>query len=207
METVSIRHLRGADLQERTREGKPLAVTNRGALIGVIIPASSAWVEHLVFHNWARVRQRIAEGERAIAGHSGPVGDDAERPERGTGQPVAPLDAAVVGKTVVQSPASADVVSRLRAALNPLASGEQREGASAEPSGVRPIRMGDLSAARIEKAGVNGQTLAVTHDRNLIGILIPVTQDLVQFLIERNMSSVLDSIRRGEGQINGAGPV
>ena len=63
--------------------------------------------------------------------------------------------------------------------------------------------MGDLSAARIEKAGVNGQTLAVTHDRNLIGILIPVTQDLVQFLIERNMSSVLDSIRRGEGQIKG----
>ena len=65
---------------------------------------------------------------------------------------------------------------------------------------VRPIRIGDLSAAQIEKAGANGQTLAITHDRKLIGILIPVTQGLVQFLIERNISRVLTNIRQGEDQ-------
>ena len=200
METVSIRDLRGADLQERTREGKPLAITNRGALIGVIIPASSAWVEHLVFHNWPRVQQSITEGELAVAGDLAP-------PARHGGErPGVSLDAMVVGETVVQPPASADAVGQLRAALNPPGSGRQPEGAGDESSVVRPIRIGDLSAAEIEKAGVNGHTLAVTHDRKLIGILIPVTQGLVQFLIERNISSVLDNIRRGEEEIKRAGP-
>jgi antitoxin (DNA-binding transcriptional repressor) of toxin-antitoxin stability system len=213
METVSIRDLRGADLQERARAGKPLAITNRRALIGVIIPASSAWVEHLVTYNWPRVHQSITEGERAMAGNPAtPAGDGSgERPDGGAGhdlpsRPVVPLDAIVVGETVVQAPASVDAVSQLWAALNPSGSAGPTEGAWAEPSVVRPMRIGDLSAAEIEKAGVNGQALAVTHDRTLIGILIPVTQGLVQFLIERNISSVLENIRHGEERLKGAGP-
>ena len=67
METISIRDLRGADLEERAREGRPLAITNHRALIGVIIPASSGWLEHLVFYNWSRIRHSIAEGEQAFA--------------------------------------------------------------------------------------------------------------------------------------------
>jgi antitoxin (DNA-binding transcriptional repressor) of toxin-antitoxin stability system len=208
MDTVSIRDLRGANLRERAREGKPLAITNRRALIGVIIPASSAWVEHLVLYNWPRVGQSIAEGEQAIADDpaASAGGGDGERPDGGAGRPVVPLDAIVVGETVVQPPASVDAISRLRAALNPPGSGDPQEGAWAEPSVVRPMRIGDLSAAQIEKAGVSGQTLAVTHDGDLIGILIPVTQGLVQFLIERNISTVLDDIRRGEERIEGVGP-
>jgi hypothetical protein len=46
METVSIRSLRGASLRESARNGKPLAVTNHRALIGVVIPVAAAWVEH-----------------------------------------------------------------------------------------------------------------------------------------------------------------
>jgi antitoxin (DNA-binding transcriptional repressor) of toxin-antitoxin stability system len=210
METVSIRDLRGADLQERARAGKPLAITNRRALIGVIIPASSAWVEHLVIYNWPRVHQSITEGEQAIADDpAAPAGAGrGERPDGGTGhgRPVLPLDAMVVGETVVQAPSGVDAVSQLWAVLNPPGSTGQQEGAWAEPSVVRPIRIGDLSAAQIEKAGVNGQTLAVTHDRKLIGILIPVTQGLVQFLIERNISTVLDNIRRGEERFKETGP-
>jgi antitoxin (DNA-binding transcriptional repressor) of toxin-antitoxin stability system len=212
METVSIRDLRGADLQERARAGKPLAITNRRALIGVIIPASSAWVEHLVVYNWPRVHQSIAEGEQAIADDPAASGADggAERPDGGNdhdvpGRPVAPLDAMVVGETVVQAPASVAAIGQLWAALNPLPSAGRPGGGWAEPSFVRPIRIGDLSAAQIEKAGVNGQTLAVTHDRELIGILIPVTQGLVHFLIERNISSVLDNIRYGEDLFKGTG--
>jgi antitoxin (DNA-binding transcriptional repressor) of toxin-antitoxin stability system len=219
METVSIRDLRGADLQERARAGKPLAITNRRALIGVIIPASSAWVEHLVVYNWPRVHQSITEGEQAIADDPATPGADGgpERPDGGAerpggdndhdvpGRPVVPLDAMVVGETVVQAPASVAAIGQLWAALNPLPSAGRPGGGWPEPSFVRPIRIGDLSAAQIEKAGVNGQTLAVTHDRKLIGILIPVTQGLVHFLIERNISSVLDNIRYGEDLFKGTG--
>jgi len=213
METVSIRDLRGADLQEKAREGKPLAITNHRALIGVLIPASSAWIEHLVFRNWPRVRQSIEEGEQAMAGRQARRTGDSEgrQPGDGTGddvpgRPLVPLDAMVVGENVVQAPASAEAVSQLRAALNPREPAGRPDGTWAEPSGVVPIRIGDLSAARIEKAGVNGQTLAVTHDRRLIGILIPVTQGLVQFLIERNISAVLNSISHGEEQLREADP-
>ena len=116
-----------------------------------------------------------------------------------------PLAAAVVGETVVQTPESEEILDQLRAILNPSGSAGDQESGQAEPSVVRPIRIGDLSAAQIEKAGVNGQTLAITHDRRLIGILIPVTQGLVQFLIERNISRVLHNIRHGEEQLKGPG--
>jgi len=66
---------------------------------------------------------------------------------------------------------------------------------------VRTVRIGDLSAAVIEKAGAAGQTLAVTHERELIGMLIPVTQNLVQFLIEQNISRVLYNIHQGEKEL------
>ena len=224
METVSIRDLRGADLEERAREGKPLAITNHRALIGVIIPASSAWVEHLVYYNWSRVRQSIAEGEQDIAEGGWARVDAAARPAPdsagdragaagpGEGQdpgipsrPVVPLAAAVLGETVVQTPESEEAISQLRAILNPSPSAGEQEGSPAEPSVVRPIRIGDLSAAQIEKAGVNGQTLAITHDRKLIGILIPVTQALVHFLIEQSISRVLTNIRHGEEQLGDSG--
>lgn len=195
VETISIRSLRGADLQERARRGRPLAVTNHGALVGVIIPVSTAWVEHLIYENWARVRQRIAAGEQVIA--------DAEVTPVGC-QSLVPLAATMVGETVVQAPESEEAVDRLRVALNPRhhAAGAHDNG-SAESSLVRRIRIGDLSAGQIEKAGLNGHTLAITHDRKLIGILIPVTQGLVHFLIEQNISGVLDNIKLGEDQLNG----
>ena len=46
-----------------------------------------------------------------------------------------------------------------------------------------------------------GQTLALTHDRELIGIVIPVTQNLVHFLIEQNISRVLYNIDVGEKEL------
>ena len=66
METVSIRNLRGKNLSEKALMGRPLAITNRGALIGVIIPVTPAWVEHVIDYNWSHVRQSIVEGEQAI---------------------------------------------------------------------------------------------------------------------------------------------
>ena len=127
METISIRDLRGADLEERAREGRPLAITNHRALIGVIIPASSGWLEHLVFYNWSRIRHSIAEGEQALAEATAesPAGRPAERDvsarprDAGPGGPSLPLAAAVMGETVVQTPESREALEELRAMLNP----------------------------------------------------------------------------------------
>jgi antitoxin (DNA-binding transcriptional repressor) of toxin-antitoxin stability system len=171
MDTVSIRDLRGADLRQKAKAGEPLAVTNYRVLIGVIIPVSSAWVEHLVVRNWPRIDQSIVEGERALT-------DTAD------GQ---------------------DFLNRLHAVFNPAEATGKPRGTLAGPAAVRPIRIGDLSAARIEKAGAGGETLAITHDRELIGILVPVTQDLVQFLVERNITSVLDHIHYGERELKETG--
>jgi antitoxin (DNA-binding transcriptional repressor) of toxin-antitoxin stability system len=208
MESVKIRELRGADLRERARSGKPMAITNHGALIGVVIPVTQAWVEHLIDRNWSQVRQSIAEGEQAMAsGTSMPTIDDVavqadargydEGPGQSTPERLAvPLVAAVVGGSVMQPPETRETLERLQALLNPPGA----EDPPPEPS-VHTVRMGDLTAGRIERAGADGQTLAVTHDRELIGIVIPVTRGLVEFLIEQNMSRVLYNIGLGEKQL------
>jgi antitoxin (DNA-binding transcriptional repressor) of toxin-antitoxin stability system len=207
VETVKIREIRGAALREKVRDGKPLAITNRGALIGVIVPVTQAWVEHMIDYNWSHARQSIAEGEQAVASGTPMLtiddvvaqadtrGGHDEGPVRGTPERLAvPLVAALVGGQVVQPPETRETVERLQALLNP--SGEGKP----DPS-VLTVRIGDLSAKQIEQAGAGGHTLALTHDRELVGIVIPVTQGLVEFLIEENMSRVLYNIGLGEKQL------
>lgn len=217
MDSVSIRDLRGADLRERALRGELLAITNHRVLIGVVIPAVSGWVEHLISRNWRQVSQSIAEAEKTLAagesmttiadahpdaGDSGPdrEGRDHDTPDRR----VTPLVAAMVGRTVVQGPETEEVIERWRAAWNPPGSAGGRAGCPEEPSMVRTVRIGDLSAGLIEEAGMHGQTLAITHERELIGIVIPVTQDLVHYLIEKNISRVLANIEVGEKQLRTA---
>jgi hypothetical protein len=208
METVSIRNLRGENLAAIARSGKPQAITNHRALIGVLIPVAAAWVEHLIDYNWSHVRQSIAEGEQAMASDDSMAtldeviaeGHGADRDEgqalRTPERLVAPLVAAVTGEAVTQAPQSKEAVEWLQTALNP-----HRPATGPAQPWVRTVRIGDLSAKLIEQAGEAGQTLAITHDRELLGILIPVTQGLVQFLIEQNMSRVLYNIGLGEKQL------
>jgi hypothetical protein len=99
-----------------------------------------------------------------------------------------------------------DVVGQLQAMLNPPRNGTGQEAVSPQPAAVT-VRMGDLTANLIENAGVAGQTLAVTHDRELIAIVIPVTRDLVEFLLEQNMSRVLYNIGLAEKQISTPEPM
>lgn len=166
METISIRNLRGESLRAQARNGKVLAITNRGALIGVVVPVAAAWLEHVIDYNLSHVQQSIAEAEMAIAAD----------------EPMVTLH---------------DVIGQLQVLLNPPRPGTTRESELAQPSAIT-VRMGDLTAAQIEKAGKNGQTLAVTHDREPIAIVIPVTRDLVEFLLEQNMSRVLYNIGLAE---------
>jgi antitoxin (DNA-binding transcriptional repressor) of toxin-antitoxin stability system len=207
MDTVKIRELRGTDLQQRARSGRPLALTNRGSLIAVIVPVTRAWVEHLINYNWSHVRQSIDEGERAMAAgepmatiedvmaQSGPGdGHGRQAPEL-----LVPVVAAVIGGTVMQPPETRETLERLHAMLNPRNPDDAPEGPS-----VLTMRIGELSAERIERAGAAGQTLALTHDRELVAIAIPVTRGLVEFLIEQNMSRVLYNTALGEKEILGS---
>jgi antitoxin (DNA-binding transcriptional repressor) of toxin-antitoxin stability system len=211
METVSIRNLRGKNLSDKALKGRPLAITNRGALIGVIIPVAAAWVEHMIDYNWSHVRQSIVEGEQTMADatpmitiqHVIPKKDQASFP---TGEALKTpeklaltLAAAMVGGTVTQTPETKEVLERLQAALNPPAS-DDRQDESAGPSAMT-VRIGQLSARLIEEAAAAGQTLALTNERKLIGIVIPVTPGLVEFLLEQNMSRVLYNIGLGEKQV------
>jgi hypothetical protein len=174
-----------------------------------MIPVTQAWVEHLIDHNWSHVRQSIAEGEQALAAGTPmlTVDDVAAQADArgyaggqghgGTAEQLAvPLMAAVVGGTVIQPPETRETLERLQALLSP----PGPAGKSADPL-VHTVRIGDLSADRIERAGTDGQTLALTHDRELVGIVIPVTRGLVEFLIEQNMSRVLYNIGLGEKQL------
>jgi len=190
MDTMSIRELSGANLQEQAQAGKPLAVTNYRALIGVFLPVSADMVRRITARIWsARVSSSIEEAEQAMA--------DAVA----SGVSV-PLVAAIEGDAVVQTPESMAILDQLRDAFNPAWSTEEPGERPARPS---LVRIGDLSAARIEKAGEGGEILAVTHDRLLVGFVIPVTPDLIQFLVEQNISRVLDNIGHGEKQFKGPG--
>jgi hypothetical protein len=210
METVSIRELRGATLRDRAREGKPLAITNHRVMIGVVIPVVPAWVEHIVCYNWSHIRQSIDEAEDVLADGKPMTalpGVSAAAEAAGYGAPprsAIPLVADLVGETVVQTPRSKETLELLHAALNPQDTADQENG-PADHSAERIVRIGDLSADMIERAGKDGQTLAITHDRELIGIIIPVTQGLVQFLIEQSLSRVVYNIDLAEKELGTQG--
>lgn len=211
METVSIRNLRGKGLRENALKGNPVAITNHRVLIGVVIPVAAAWVEHLIDYNWSHVRESIAEAEEAMAGGQPVIGiedliarseaaDDPHAAREAYEKMTLPLVAALFGGELAQAPESKETVEQLRAAWNPPGSKGAQGSEPGEPS-VRTVRIGDLSAEVIEQAGAAAQTLAITHDRELLGIVIPVTPGLVEFLIERNMSRVLYNISLGEKQL------
>ena len=180
METVSIRNLRGDDLYRRAQKGQPVAITNRGTLIGVVIPVASAWVEHLIDYNWSHVRQSIVEGEQAMAAGTQlitiqdvvPEGDAAGSGEaQGENTPeklAVPLVAALTGDAVARTPQTEEAIVRLQAVLNPSAPALWEKGSSV----ITVVRMGDLTARLIEKAGVDGQTLALTYNGQLIAVVM-----------------------------------
>lgn len=197
MEKISIRSLRGSTLRAHAQKGEWLAITNHRVLIAVLIPAAEGWVQHLIRQSWPQVRQNIDEAENAMAAGQPITAIDDMMPA--AVRPGTPLEAAIVGGAVAQAPMSEVTIGKLSAALNPPAPGtDEDDGTARYP--VRTVRIGELSARLIGDAGANRQVIAVTHDHELLGILVPVTQDLVQSLIEDNISRVLDGIEKSEAQ-------
>ncbi len=66
---------------------------------------------------------------------------------------------------------------------------------------MRTVQIDDLSPEQIEAAAEARHTFAIAHDGKLIGILMPVTAELVEFLVEQNMSRVLTNISQAEAAI------
>jgi len=95
-----------------------------------------------------------------------------------------------------------DAIGQLQGMLNPV-SGRAGPGGSY----ARTVRIGELTAKLIEQTGSAGRTLAVTHDRELIAIVIPVTRNLVEFLLEQNMSRVLYNVGLAEMEIETTHPM
>jgi hypothetical protein len=196
MQSVSVRNLRGSNLRENARRGMPLTITNRNTLIGIFIPVTATWVEHLIDYNWSHLRQSIAESESSLP----------------TASAVAALDDVFIRggsirdgqKQISKTRQEMEGFEQIQTALSLSASdaGQEVEPAA---SSVVTVRIGDLTARLIEKAGANGQSLAVTHDRELVGVIKPVTRSLVNFLIEQNMSRILHNIVLSERHIRTPG--
>ncbi len=119
-------------------------------------------------------------------------------PGSGTERLTVLLAAVLIGETIASPPESKVVSERLQA-LNPAVS-TARPSRPAGPA-VRTLCLGDLSARIIEEASDAGQALALTQGGELIGIVVPVTQDLMEFLVEQNMSRVLYNIGMAEKQL------
>src|SRR3954447_2476284 len=156
MKTVSIRDLRGASLRESSRKGEMFAIANHRVLIGICLPATSAWVEQVIDYNLSQVHQNIAEGEQAMAagapmaaldgvlaaaGDAGYEGRDPGPREDAPAGLTAQLSAAAVGEGVVLSPASKQAIAGLTGALGFPQPASGRAGQD-EPS-ARTVRIGD----------------------------------------------------------------
>jgi hypothetical protein len=66
---------------------------------------------------------------------------------------------------------------------------------------IRHVSIRDVSGALIEEAADRKELLGITNNRVLTGVLVPMTRALVDQLVELNISRVLHSISRGEGEI------
>jgi hypothetical protein len=182
-----------------------------------------AWVEHLVEHNYTRVMQSIARAEEETADtHTPMVGlDDVLS--------TASQDTALSNDTSEAAHAEPPSVGdrtrgRLAASTQHLAAGAEKAGPAFGPLGdwlrrlsaafagadgadapslTSAVNVGirDLSAARIERAAEDGELLILTNDRVLIGVVVPVSQRLVEFLIAQNLTRVMQSIHNAEHSV------
>ncbi|MET8682219.1 hypothetical protein ABZW18_32775 [Streptomyces sp. NPDC004647] len=210
MKVISIRDVRGSTLEKYARAGELVGIQNYGALIGVIVPLTQNWVEHLIEYNSSRLQQSLAESEKQIASDQPMATLDASLAEAVSGaehsaqQPAGQAQVAATGEAPEGFALPASVLQTLPPALLKdfgaavLGTADELGEAAAAP---RIVRVGDLSGGLIQAAGEAGHTLALTHDRVLIGILVPVTSQLVGFLIEENISRVLYNISLSEKEI------
>jgi hypothetical protein len=223
METIKIRELRGSTLEEYARKGELVGLTRDRALIAVVIPIVQAWVEQLIDQNWSRVMHSVATGETELASPAkmttlDDVLGEADLRDAAAAEtsPEAPADRVRhTAHAVTSAPHRAaekvtaawgsigtpgEMISRILPAFS---AGSPDEPAITSSTNVR-IR--DLSAHRIEQAGENKELLILTNGGMLLGLVVPVSQQLVQFLITENITRIMLNAQMAEGEVSAGEP-
>lgn len=62
------------------------------------------------------------------------------------------------------------------------------------------VGIAQLSAARLREAAAAGQLLVVTDRRELLGIVIPVNQRLLAYLVQQNLPRLRNTVTAGEAE-------
>ncbi|MFB8127045.1 hypothetical protein ACFVG1_11960 [Streptomyces bacillaris] len=208
MRTVSVRQIRGADLRDAAAAGELVGIQNNRALIGVMIPMSAAWTRHVIESNLSRLRQTLAASEAALKDEK--VRTPPMREERQISQRPGSVATEIHQRSPMEIVST--VAEKAMAALNEtLPAVEAAAGralhlhktAVGTMASAMPVRIGDISGKLIEEAGEAQRPLVITHERELVGILVPVTARLVQSLIEKNLSRVLHNIDLAEKVLEG----
>lgn len=157
MKTISIRRFSAKEIDEASKRGEPLGITNAGVLAGVLIPVDQSWVSNLVEWNLSRAVRSVELGEKAL--------DNAE---------VIPTLAEV-----------------LKESGHP----------STERPQLRHVSIREVNGSMIAEAAESHELLWITNGRAICGILVPVTPDWVQRLVEQNLSRIMYNVERGEKEL------
>jgi hypothetical protein len=190
MRTIAIREMRADLLRKLGADGKLAGITDSRVLIGVFCPIGQDWLIHLLAKNQSRLEQTVLDGEEELRGLKEArtlqelldAGDLPESAPEGGGGHWAPLEA-------VQP-----LVEAFSAVVSVAATHPQHPGRV----GQRSIRVGQISAAEIKDAAESGQMLVVTDRRELIGIIVPINQRLVAYIVEQNLSRLTRNVVQGE---------
>jgi hypothetical protein len=209
MKTIKIRELRGSTVEEYARAGELVGLTRDRALIAVVVPMVQAWVEHMIDHNWSRVMQSVAAAEEDLNREDNVVNLDdvlakaaTEPSPSSSPQPRGPIaqfdDVSRSGDHAVAASAehSPEMIKRLAAAFDMDSKAGAPDITSTSTIGIR-----DLSAHRIEQAGQARELLVLTNDRLVIGLVVPISPRLVEFLISQNLSRVIYNIQVAEQRV------
>ena len=197
MKTIKVRDLRGAALEEHCRNGDLVGVTRDRALIAVIVPMMQAWVEHLVEHNWSRIYENTRAAEASLGAASSSItGLDGALWRCSIGEAECTGCKVCRSSDATSPSARRNVMEMLRRLFAPVDDADEVHFAATET-----VRVGALSARKIEQASAEQKLLVLTNDGMLIGLLVPVSQNVVRFLVAQNLSRIIYNIQRGEREV------
>lgn len=202
MKTIAIRDLRAPLLRELGAENNLAGITANRVLVGVFTPIDREWLTHVLTQNHSRLLQSVRDGEKELDNLADPhevrtlddrlkeaAQKDAAEATQTTNVEAAGWDPRDVVQPVVQP-----LLQALSTFRN-MAAHHTQEKPQAE---ARTVKIRDISESEIRSAADAGQMLVVTDRGELVGIIVPITQQLVAHLIETNLSRVKRSVAQGE---------
>lgn len=66
---------------------------------------------------------------------------------------------------------------------------------------MRTLAIRELTGPALRRAAEGDEVIGITNDRILAGVLIPISREWVEQLIDQNLSRVVRNVRRGEQEI------